>query len=206
MRQRYPLETLGIKDLIALSLLKNQDSLAVKELVARYECPQELYNATTEELQQIHGIGPARAVQLRAMLELGRRLLSDPDKRKAVIKSPGDVANMLLPEMRFLDREHFKAVYPNTKHHVISVETISIGSLNSSIVHPRELFKKAIKIGAGALIAVHNHPSGDPTPSVEDIEITRRLTKAGNIIGIQLLDQVVLGNGNWISLKEQGVI
>lgn len=199
-------ELLDIKDLLAMSLLEKQDSPAVNELSAKYSCFNELCNATTEELKQIKGIGPAKASQIKAIIELSRRLLSTPAKSRPTIKNPSDVTDLLMGEMKLLDREHFKAIYLNTKHTIISVETISIGSLNASLVHPRELFKTAIKRSAGAIIAVHNHPSGDPTPSVEDIEITRRLVEAGNIIGIQLLDHVIIGDYNYVSLKEEGVI
>lgn len=199
-------ELLNTSELLALSLLERQNSPMVKELSVRYGCPLELYQATVEELQQITGIGPAKATQIKAILELGKRLLSTPVETRPVIKSPSDVADLLLNELKLLDREHFKAIYLNTKHHVISIETISIGNLNSSLVHPRELFKTAIKRSAGAIIAVHNHPSGSPEPSAEDVEITRRLVEVGNLIGIQVLDHIIIGNGNWVSLKEQGVI
>jgi len=144
--------------------------------------------------------------QLKAALELGRRLSSEVSKPKFMVKSPEDVYHFLREKMRYYDREHFKAVFLNTKHHVITVETISVGSLNSSLVHPRELFKNSIKRSAAALILAHNHPSGDPTPSIEDIEITRRLVEVGNIIGIQVLDHIVIGESSFVSLKEQGVI
>jgi DNA repair protein RadC len=111
-----------------------------------------------------------------------------------------------MEEMRFLEKEHFKVILLNIKNHVISVEDISIGSLNSSIVHPREVFKPAIKRSSASIILAHNHPSGDPTPSREDIDITRRLCEAGKILGIEVIDHVIIGNGSFVSLKEKGVI
>lgn len=105
-----------------------------------------------------------------------------------------------------MEKEHFKAILLNTKNHVISIEDISIGSLNSSIVHPREVFKPAIKRSSASVILVHNHPSGDPTPSREDIEVTSRLVNAGNVLGIAVLDHVIIGNNSILSLKEQGLM
>jgi DNA repair protein RadC len=195
-----------IRKLLALTLREKEESITVNELVAKYECPRDLYNATVEELATIKGIGPAKAKQIKAIVELGIRLASMRGEARPVIKSPADVADLLMPEMRYLDREHFRVMLLNTKHHVFGVETISVGNLNSSLVHPRELFRNAIKRGAAAVVLVHNHPSGDPSPSTEDTEITRRLVEVGNLIGIQVLDHVIIGEGNYVSLREQGVI
>ena len=137
---------------------------------------------------------------------LGKRLAAYRKEEQVSIKSPEEAALLIMEEMRFLDREHFKAMLLNTKNHCLSIETISIGSLNASIVHPRELFKLAVKKSAAALILAHNHPSGDPNPSREDIEITKRLAEAGKIMGIEVLDHLIIGNGNFISLKERGYI
>ncbi|MHB9095685.1 MAG: RadC family protein [Eubacteriales bacterium] len=165
-----------------------------------------LTESSPEELCSVKGIGPAKVAQIKAAVELGRRLSTKAPGPRQVIKSPVDIYNLLKERMRYYDREHFKAVFLNTKHHVITVETVSVGSLNSSLVHPRELFKSSIKRSAAALILVHNHPSGDPTPSTEDTEITRRLVEVGNIIGIQVIDHVVIGENSFVSLKELGVI
>lgn len=179
-------------DLAALLLAKSGGLLGVTE-------------SSVEELCSIKGLGPAKAAQLKAAIELGRRLSAEVSGPRQLIRTPVDVHNLLKERMRYCDREHFLAVFLNTKHHVITVETISVGSLNSSLVHPRELFKNSIKRSAAALILVHNHPSGDPAPSIEDIEITRRLAEVGNIIGIQVLDHIIIGENGFVSMKDQGV-
>ncbi len=185
--------SLSALDLATLLLKKNRGLLGLAE-------------SSVEELCSIKGIGPAKVAQLKAAVELGKRMAAEVSGPRQVIRTPVDVHNLLRERMRHYDREHFKAVFLNTKHHVITVETVSVGSLNSSLVHPRELFKNSIKRSAAALILAHNHPSGDPTPSIEDIEITRRLAEVGNIIGIQVLDHIIIGENGFVSLKEQGII
>jgi DNA repair protein RadC len=123
-----------------------------------------------------------------------------------VIRSPEDAAGLVMEEMRHLDREHFRAILMNTKNQVITVDNVSVGTLNSSTVHPRELFRNAIKRSAAALILLHNHPSGDPAPSREDIDITGRLVQAGKIVGIEVLDHVIIGDNKFTSLKAEGLI
>lgn len=162
--------------------------------------------AGLEELSKIKGIGLAKSVQLKAAVELGRRIATYTNSDKITIHSPIDVKNLLMEQMRFLEKEYFKAILLNIKNHVISVEDISVGSLNASIVHPREVFKTAIKRSSASIILAHNHPSGDPTPSREDIQITKRLVEAGKIIGIEVLDHVIIGDGVFLSFKEKGII
>lgn len=164
-----------------------------------------LQEATVEELSQIPGMGLAKAAQVKSAVELGKRMGLNQASR-AVIKSPADVQELLMEEMRYLDREFFRLVLLNTKNQVISVENISVGSLNSSLVHPREVFKPAIKRSAAAIILTHNHPSGDPTPSKEDGEVTRRLAEAGKLLGIEVLDHIIFGDGRIVSLKERGML
>jgi DNA repair protein RadC len=159
-----------------------------------------------DELTHIRGIGPAKALQLQASIELGRRVARSrlPDTVK--IGSPQDAANLLMEEMRHLREEHFVCLFLNTKNHVIGRQTLSIGSLNASIVHPREVFRAAIRRSSASILCAHNHPSGDPTPSPEDIQLTRRLKEAGELIGIELLDHLVIGDNRYISLKEKGCL
>lgn len=165
-----------------------------------------LVEASIEELGKIKGIGIAKAAQIKAAIEIGKRLASLNQSERPVIKYPGDVRNLLMEEMRYLDKEYFKIILLNIKNQVIHVEDVSVGSLNSSIVHPREIFKIAIRRSSAALILVHNHPSGDPTPSGEDVEITRRLVESGKLLGIDVLDHVIIGDGRYTSLKEKGLI
>lgn len=123
-----------------------------------------------------------------------------------IIRSPHDAAELLSEQMRYLQKEHFVCVFLNTKNHVIAQETLSMGSLNASIVHPREVFRAAIKCSSASLVCAHNHPSGDPTPSPEDISLTARLVEAGQIVGIDVLDHLIIGDGSFVSLKERGLM
>jgi len=165
-----------------------------------------LLDAATEELISVPGIGPAKAVQIKAALEIGRRVATTAPESRPVVRTPEEAANLVMETMRHLDREHFRAVLLNTKNQVLSIETISVGTLDSSAVHPRELFKSAIKKSAAAVILVHNHPSGDPTPSQADIDLTRRLVQAGSILGIGILDHIVVGDNKYTSFKACGLL
>jgi DNA repair protein RadC len=164
-----------------------------------------LTRLTSDELCEIKGIGPAKAVQILAMVELSRRL-SVQGTPPSSIRSPEDVRSLLLERLRHEEREHFFTVLLNTKNHCLGIEEVSVGSLNSSIVHPREVFRAAIRRSAAALIIAHNHPSGDCTPSREDMEVTRRLTEAGRLLGIDVLDHVIFGDGVILSFKEKGLM
>ncbi|MFB5678520.1 DNA repair protein RadC [Paenibacillus terreus] len=167
---------------------------------------RQLVDLSVSEFTQIKGIGLAKAIQLKAGMELGRRLVLARHMESPVIKSPRDVSDMLSEQLRYLQKEHFVCLFLNTKNHVIARETLSIGSLNAAVVHPREVFRAAIKCSSASIICAHNHPSGDPTPSTEDIQLTRRLVEAGNIVGIDVLDHIIIGDGKYVSLKEQGLI
>lgn len=160
-----------------------------------------LATARPDELCQVAGIGPAKAVRIVAALELGRRLATMAP-RPLQIRQASDVAALLHEEMRYYQNEHLRVVILNTKRHVLAVDTVSIGGLDSTIVHPREVFRMAIQRSASALILVHNHPSGDPTPSPDDQQVTRRMIEAGRIIGIDVLDHIVLGDQRYVSLRE----
>lgn len=167
---------------------------------------RSLVDLSIEELVQIKGIGPAKAIQLKAGIELGQRLIQTRLPDNPMIRSPKDAADLLMEQLRYLQKEHFVCLFLNTKNHVIAQETLSMGSLNAAIVHPREVFRAAIKCSSASIICAHNHPSGDPTPSPEDIKLTKRLLEAGEIVGIEVLDHVVIGDGKYVSLKEQGFI
>ncbi|MBT9134666.1 MAG: hypothetical protein DDT39_00709 [Firmicutes bacterium] len=164
-----------------------------------------LTRLTCDELCELKGIGPAKAVQILAMVELSRRL-SIQGTPPSSIRSPEDVQKLLLERLRYEEREHFFTILLNTKNHCLGIEEVSVGSLNSSIVHPREVFRAAIRRSAAALIIAHNHPSGDCAPSREDMEVTRRLTEAGRLLGIDVLDHVIFGDGVILSFKEKGLM
>ena len=165
-----------------------------------------LGHATLGEVEQVRGIGEAKAITLLAALELGRRVDSLAPLDRTAVRTPDDVAALLLPRFRYESRESFVAVLLSTKNHVLKMPVISVGSLNASIVHPRELFREAINASAAAVIVAHNHPSGDPTPSPEDVSLTRKLVEAGKILDIPVLDHVVLGDGKYVSFKEKGIL
>ena len=163
-----------------------------------------LGRAVVDDLSGIPGIGFAKACQLVASFELGKRFARESRSNGNPVRTPGDIARLFIDEMKHYDREHFKAAFLNTKNQLLKVVTVSIGSLNASIVHPREILKPAISTSAASIILVHNHPTGDPTPSKEDIEFTNRFAKCGELIGIELLDHVIIGADGYRSLKEGG--
>lgn len=166
-----------------------------------------LHDVSIEQLKSIRGIGRVKAIQIKALAELSKRISSvSALEKRFSIKSPQDVAKLLLEEMRYLKKEVFKLILLNTKNRVIRSVNISIGSLSASIVHPREVFSEAVKTGCSGVIFVHNHPSGDPEPSSEDLETTKRLVNAGDILGIKVLDHIIIGNGRYLSLKEKGLL
>ncbi|HHV35484.1 MAG TPA: DNA repair protein RadC [Syntrophomonadaceae bacterium] len=165
-----------------------------------------LAEADFDELCQIKGVGLAKAAQIKAALELGKRLACLEPDLKPAIHTPEEAGFLVMEEMCYLDREHFRVMLLNTKNRVLGIETVSIGSLNASLVHPREVFKRAIQRSAASVILVHNHPSGDPSPSPEDVEITQRLCEAGRIIGIEILDHIIIGDHVFASLREKGLI
>jgi DNA repair protein RadC len=162
--------------------------------------------ASIEELSKIKGIGIAKAAKIKASFELANRLDGYTETGgKTVIKNPEDIAGVVRGKLRGKKKEHFLALLLDTRNQVLKVAEISIGSLDSSIVHPREVFKEAIAASAAAVIFAHNHPSGDCTPSTDDIELTKRLAQAGQIIGIEVLDHIIIGDRNHLSLKNKGL-
>ncbi|OYT73104.1 MAG: hypothetical protein CFK49_09075 [Armatimonadetes bacterium JP3_11] len=163
-------------------------------------------HASVQELAHIKGMGLAKATQIAAAMELGRRVALSQFHERPQIRSPEDVYQLIHMQLLGERREHFLAVMLDTKNRVLRTETISIGTLDSSLVHPREVYRVVIREGAASWIAVHNHPSGDPTPSPEDIAITRRLKDAGELLGVELLDHLILGDGNYTSLREKGYL
>jgi DNA repair protein RadC len=203
-------ESLADHELLAILLRTGTKEESVLQLAHRllkhFEGLRLLKDATIEEITSIKGIGTTKAVQILAAIELGRRISRLSYNERYVIRSPEDGAKYVMEDMRFLSQEHFVAIYLNTKNQVIHRKTVFIGSLNASIVHPREVFKEAIKRSAASIICVHNHPSGDPTPSREDIDVTKRLAECGRIVGIELLDHLIIGDQKFVSLKEKGYV
>ncbi|MBX9954479.1 DNA repair protein RadC [Peribacillus simplex] len=203
-------QSLSNQELLALLLRTGSREESVLQLSGRLinsiKGLRLLKEASVEELTVIKGIGEAKAIQILASVELGRRINNLNDQDRYVIRSPEDGANYCMEEMRFLSQEHFVCLYLNTKNQVLQKTTVFIGSLNASIVHPREVFKEAFKRSAASIICLHNHPSGDPSPSREDIEVTKRLVECGKIIGIEVLDHIIIGEHKYVSLKEKGYL
>lgn len=166
--------------------------------------PGELARQPAEVLQGLPGVGPARAARLAAACELGRRLTGAGSEHRLRVSGPADLAGLLERELGGLDREHFLAIHLDARHRVLAVRTVSVGTLNASLVHPREVFRPAVALQAAAVIVAHNHPSGCARPSRDDLELTRRLARCGSLLGIELLDHLVVGDGELISLREHG--
>jgi len=199
-------EAVSDEALVGLVLRDGGDRLG-RLVLREHPMPEGLWRVRAEDLCVHEGIGPAKAASLLACLELSRRATSNSASSRPVVSTPEDVARICGPQLRGSDKEHFWALALNTKNQLLKIIEVSIGSLNASIVHPRELFKEAVKVSAASVVVVHNHPSGDPTPSGADIQLTRRLVKAGDVLGIEVLDHVVIGDGALhASLRELGLM
>lgn len=201
-------EGLSSPELLALLLGTGTRSAGATDLAAQllaaFGSLEALSLARSDELDRVAGIGPAKASSLLAAFELGRRISTAPPARRSVVRTPGDIAALVGPQMRHLDREHFRAVLLNVRHEVLDVTSVAVGGLDSAPIHPREVFKDAIRRSAAAIILVHNHPSGTPEPSGDDLRITARLQDAGRVVGIEVLDHIIVGDGRFVSLRERG--
>lgn len=184
----------------------NQTAIRLAEtILGRVEGLKGLIDASVEELQEIPGIGQVKAVQLVALGELTRRVHSAQFARQT-IRSASDLVDLLMPRLRFMMKEFFLIVLLNAQNQILGIQEISRGSVNETIVHPREVFREAIRRSSSALVLVHNHPGGNPEPSREDLEVTRRLVEGSQLLGIQILDHLILGDGQYVSLKERGIL
>lgn len=194
-----------IKSLLANSLREKPGSYIIEQIFTKFPTIEELIDVTEQELTSIKGIGQMKAQQILAALKLAQTL-TVPAPPTYKIRTPEDVYKLVEPEFRYLKKEHFVCLFLNSKNGVIAKELVSVGCLNASIVHPREVFRPAIKRSSASIVCVHNHPSGNPEPSHEDVEITKRLSEAGTIIGIDVLDHIVIGHYQYVSLKERGLM
>lgn len=165
-----------------------------------------LARARIEEIMDLRGVGESKAIALKAAVELGARAVSLSGESKAEIRSAQDAARLLIPKLSHLDREHFVTVLLDTKSRVLDVVTVFVGTLDLVLFHPREVFKEALVRSCGGLLLSHNHPSGDPTPSPEDIEITHRAQEAGRVLGINVVDHVIIGDNRYVSLRQLGFL
>ncbi len=176
-----------------------------ERLLSQFQDLPGLARASVAELMNVKGVGPAKAVEIKAALEVGRRLLASAPQERSRVASPADAANLLMSEMMFLEQEHLRLILLDTRNRVLNTPTIYIGSLNTSVVRIGELFRAAIKENAAAFIVAHNHPSGDPSPSPEDVNVTRQIVQAGKLLDIELLDHIIIGHQRFVSLKERGL-
>lgn len=178
-----------------------------QKLLQKFGDLRAVDNASVEGIAAaVDGIGPAKGCQLKAAFTLGKRLQLGNGSTQVVFNSPQSVANLVMEDLRYKRTEQFVVFFLNIRNQVIGQEVVSSGSLDASIVHPREAFKEAISRSAAAIILAHNHPSGDPNPSKQDVEITKRLCDAGEILGIKVLDHVIIGDGIFVSLKDRGLM
>lgn len=164
-----------------------------------------LHKASFAEVCSVRGVGIAKAAQIKAAIELGRRLSQFNQGERALINSPADAAGLLMYEMSALEQEHLRVILLDTRNRVVEICEIYRGSLNSSMVRIGELFRDAVRRSAAAIIVVHNHPSGDPSPSADDVSVTRAIVEAGKIMDIEVLDHIIIGQGKFVSLKERSL-
>jgi len=214
-RPRERLQKLGVEALSAQEILAvilgrgiagESVMVTAQRLLSHFGDLKGIGGASVEELSQVKGIGLAKAAQIKAAFELSRRLEGYPQAEdKPVVKTPEDVASLVRGRLKGKKKEHFLALLLDTRNRLIKVAEIAIGSLDASIVHPREVFKEAISASAASVIFAHNHPSGDATASEDDINLTKRLVKAGEIVGIDVLDHIIIGDKNYLSLKREGL-
>jgi DNA repair protein RadC len=208
--QKFGVEALSAQEILALILGRGiaGESVMVtaQRLLSQFGSLKGIASASVEELSQVKGIGIAKASQIKAAFELANRLEGYSDAgSKPVVKTPDDVVGLVRGRLKGKKKEHFLALLLDTRNQLIKMAEISVGSLDSSLVHPREVFKEAISATAASVVFAHNHPSGDPTPSEDDIRLTKRLAEAGEIVGIDVLDHIIIGDKNFLSLKREGL-
>jgi DNA repair protein RadC len=214
-RPRERLKSLGAEVLSVTELLAivvgpgSRDKGAMElagDLMSAFESTRDLSGASIEKLSSVNGMGFAKACRVRAAIELGKRVVKAVRGRIRSVRCPEDAAGLVMEDMRHLDREHFKVILLDSKNAVISIETVSVGTVNASIVHPREALRPALEKSATSMVLVHNHPTGNVSPSREDILLTKRFEKCGRILGIDVVDHIIIGDGRYKSLKECGYV
>jgi DNA repair protein RadC len=213
-RPRERLASLGPQaltnaELIAILLrvgVRGESAVTVgQRLLNKFSGLSGLHRAPFKELMNQHGLGEAKASQIKAAIELGRRLTLESPEERPTINSPADAAALVQYEMSALEQEHLRVVLLDRRNRVSEIVEVYKGSVNSSQVRVGEIFKEAIRKNASAVIVIHNHPSGDPTPSPDDVAVTRAIVQAGKLLDVEVLDHVVIGQGKWVSLKERGL-
>jgi DNA repair protein RadC len=202
-------QALSNAELIAILVrvgVKGENAVTVgQRLLKKFGGLSGLHRAQFAELKNQHGIGEAKASQIKAAIELGRRLTLESPEERPTINSPADAAALVTYEMSAFEQEHLRVILLDRRNRVLETVEIYKGSVNSSQVRVGEIFKEAIRKNASALIVIHNHPSGDPTPSPDDVAVTRAIVQAGKMLDVDVLDHMVIGQGKWVSLKERGL-
>lgn len=203
-------EALSAQEILALILGRGISGESVmvtaQRLLSQFGNLKGIAGASLEELSQVKGIGVAKASQLKAAFELASRFEGYANTvGKPPVKTPDEVANLVVSQLKGKKKEHFLALLLDTRNQLIKISEISIGSLDTSIVHPREVFKEAMSASAASVILAHNHPSGNPEASEDDIKLTKRLAEAGEILGVDVLDHIIIGGKNYLSLKREGL-
>jgi DNA repair protein RadC len=213
-RPRERLATLGPQalsnaELIAILIrigVKGESAVSVgQRLLNKFGGLTGLHRAPFNELMDQHGLGEAKACQIKAAIELGRRLTIESPEERPAINSPADAATLVQYEMSVLEQEHLRVILLDRRNRVLEIVEVYKGSVSSSQIRIGEVFKEAIRKNASALVVIHNHPSGDPTPSPDDVAVTRAIVQAGKLLDVEVLDHLVIGQGRWVSLKERGL-
>ena len=202
-------QALSSSELIAILLrtgVPGENAVQVgQRLLHTFHGISGLHRASVQELQSQHGLGEAKAAQIKAAIELGRRMLLESPEERPAVNSPADAAALVMYEMSALEQEHLRVILLDIRNRVLDIVEVYHGSVNSSQVRVGEVFKEAVRRNAPALIVVHNHPSGDPAPSPDDVAVTRAMVQAGKLMDVDVLDHLVIGEGRWVSLKERGL-
>ncbi|HSB05170.1 MAG TPA: DNA repair protein RadC [Thermodesulfobacteriota bacterium] len=208
--QKLGPEALSSQELLALiigrGIPKKSVMTIAHELLSRFKNVKAIGQATIEELSQIKGIGIAKAAQIKACFELAKREALEIGEEEFEIKNPEAVFKLISSSIKDKAREHFKLILLNSRNKKIGISNVSIGTLQTSLVHPREVFKEAITHSAASVILAHNHPSGDPEPSEDDLKITKKLAESGKILGIEVVDHIIVGKNKFYSFREKGLI
>ena len=204
-------ESLSTVEVLAIILGTGTKSKSVMELAGEVLALDErglryLAECSPEDLKEVSGLGDAKVCLLMAALELGKRLSCLPAEERVRIRNPEDIANLFLERLRYETKEHFKCLLINARGEILEEREVSVGDLTSSPSHPREVFSPAVRRSAGSVAFVHNHPSGDPAPSDADIDSTKRLVEVGKLLGIPVIDHIIIGDGNYVSMKGLGYI
>jgi DNA repair protein RadC len=208
--QKIGAENLSAQELLALvigrGIPKKSVMTIAQELISTFGNVNAIGRATLEELCRIKGIGIAKAAQIKASFELAKRENLETDEENFDIKNPEAVCKLISSTIKEKAKEHFKLILLNSRNKKIGISTISVGTLTTSLVHPREVFKEDLAHSAASVILAHNHPSGDPEPSEDDLKITRKLVESGKILGVEVIDHIIVGKNSFYSFREKGLI